>query len=437
MKFKVLGNIIYIDAYFIPEDEVCPICGSKDLYKNGHTIKTIKHCTYYTSLFIVKCHIQNYKCKDCNHIFREKNTFANDNEQLSKETIFIILDKLKYYTATFESVARDLHLTRHNIISIFDRYVEYTPSSTLPEIMCFDEKHINKGLSDIAYSFVILDWKNIKIYDMLQSRHKKSLEKYFDKFSLEERLKVKYIIIDMWESYKDIAKRYFKNAKIAIDSFHVMEHINKAMNKIRIKVMQKFNLNTEQIDDNDPYYYVLKKYHYIFLQLFDDVKDFSKYNKKLKMWLNKYKLRKYMLDIDDELKLAYELSEEYREFNRAANENNCEEQLNDLIEKFFNSKLEPFIEVAKTLSTWKEYILNSFITIKDCLDDNGKARRLSNGPIEGINSMIEKINVNGNGYTNFERFKNRCIYVINKDYIIRGTPKKSKQYKKNKDKDKK
>ena len=25
MKFKVLGNIIYIDAYFIPEDEKCPI----------------------------------------------------------------------------------------------------------------------------------------------------------------------------------------------------------------------------------------------------------------------------------------------------------------------------------------------------------------------------------------------------------------------------
>ena len=152
------------------------------------------------------------------------------------------------------------------------------------------------------------------------------------------------------------------------------------------------------------------------------------------MWLNKYNLRKYMLDIDDELKLAYELSEEYREFNRAANENNYEEQLNDLIKKFFNSKLEPFIEVSKTLSTCKEYILNSFVTIKDCLDDNGKARRLSNVPIKGINSIIEKINANGNGYSNFERFKNRCIYLINKEYIIRGTPKKNKQYKKNKDK---
>lgn len=155
------------------------------------------------------------------------------------------------------------------------------------------------------------------------------------------------------------------------------------------------------------------------------------------MWLDKYNLIKYMLDIDDELKLAYELSEEYREFNKTANEENCKEQLEDLIIKFFNSKLEPFIEVAKTLSTWKEYILNSFITIKDCFDEDGKPRRLSNGPIEGINSMIEKININDNGYSNFDRFKNRCIYVINKEYIIRGRPKKSKQHNKNKDKKKK
>lgn len=196
--------------------------------------------------------------------------------------------------------------------------------------------------------------------------------------------------MDMWSTYKEIVKHFFKNAKITVDSFHVMEHINKAMNKIRIKVMQKYNLNTEQLEDNEPYYYVLKKYHYFFLQLFDDIADFNKYNKKLRMWLNKYNLRKYMLDIDEELRLAYELSEEYREFNRVANETNCEEQLNDLIEEFFNSKLESFIEVAKTLSTWKEYILNSFIAIKDCLDDNGNPRRLSNGPIEGINSIIEK-----------------------------------------------
>lgn len=292
--------------------------------------------------------------------------------------------------------------------------------------MCWDEKHINKRLSDKAYSFVILDWKKIKIYDMLPSRHKNTLENYFNKFSLEVRQTVKYINIDMWDTYKDIAKRYFKNAKIVIDSFHVIKHINKAMDSVRKRVMQKYNLKTDELNDNHPYYYVLKKYHYYFLKLFDDIKYFKHYNKKLKMWLDKYSLMKYMLDIDDDLKISYELSEDYREFNKIANTENCKQQLEDLISRFFNSKLDPFVEVAKTLSTWKEYILNSFITINDCLDENDKPRRLSNGPIEGINSIIEKININGNGYSNFNRFKNRCIYIINKEYVIRGTPKKSK-----------
>lgn len=47
-------------------------------------------------------------------------------------------------------------------------------------------------------------------------------------------------------------------------------------------------------------------------------------------------------------------------------------------------------------------------------------RRLSNGPIEGINSQIERINVNGYGFTNFFRFRNRCIYAINKNVPIKN-----------------
>lgn len=52
---------------------------------------------------------------------------------------------------------------------------------------------------------------------------------------------------------------------------------------------------------------------------FDDIKDFKYYSKKIKMWLNKYNIMKYMLSIDDVLKLAYKLSEEYKEFNKTAN----------------------------------------------------------------------------------------------------------------------
>ena len=84
---------------------------------------------------------------------------------------------------------------------------------------------------------------------------------------------------------------------------------------------------------------------------------------------------------------------------------------------FFYKIKKPFIDIAKTISHWKEYILNSFIKIESI--DCSSKRRLSNGPIEGINSIIEKINVNGNGYTNFYRFRNRVIYSINKNVPLK------------------
>jgi len=424
-KVRNAGNIIYIDAYFIPNDEVCPICGSTSLYKNGHTVKTIKHCTYHTSLILVKCHLQNYKCKECDSIFREENTFANPNETISKESIIIILEKLKQANITFESVACDMHLSRQNVIDVFDRYVDFTPGN-LPKVMCWDEKHINKSMTDNAYIFVMLDFINIEIYDIVHSRHKYKLDKYFSLFTIEEKQKVEYISIDMWQPYYDLAKKHFKNAKIAVDSFHVMEMINNAMDRIRLNIMAKYNLKTLDLENNHPYYYILKKYKYFLTKELDNIPSEKFYNYKLGIWFDKHSLIKYMTDIDESLKLAYSLTTMYREFNKCANESNCRDELENIIDSFFDSKLTPFIEVAKTLSTWKECIINSFTLIPDALDKYGYPRRLSNGPIEGINSIIEKINVNGNGYTNFWRFRNRCIYVVNKTSYILNTPKKVK-----------
>lgn len=406
---------------------MCPNCGSTTFSKNGYKTKTVKHCTYYTFAFIVKCHIQGYKCRSCKHFFYEKDTFSFPNETVSKETTFAILDKLKYANITFQSVARDLHLSRQNIIDTFDKYVDYYPSSSLPEIMSWDEKHINKSLTDHAYSFIILDFKEVKIFDMIVSRHKNMITKYFSSFSKEKRDAVKYITMDMWEPYKDVALKLFRNAKIAIDSFHVMNTLNNAINKIRLSVMQKYNLKTDELDDNDPYYYVLKKYKHYLVKEFDDIPAKRFYNKKLKMWFDKHSLRKYILDIDDSLSKAYWLVTKYRELNKTVSFKNVKNEFLEIVEEMYDSNIEPLINAAKTLSTWQEYIINSFITIDDALDDKGKPRRLSNGPIEGINSQIQKINTNGNGYTNFWRFRNRCIYVINKDYSILGKPKKRKK----------
>ena len=48
-------------------------------------------------------------------------------------------------------------------------------------------------------------------------------------------------------------------------------------------------------------------------------------------------------------------------------------------------------------------------------------RRLSNGPIESLNSRVKIVLDNGYGYTNFNRFRNRLMYSLNYNEPIIGT----------------
>ncbi len=56
-------------------------------------------------------------------------------------------------------------------------------------------------------------------------------------------------------------------------------------------------------------------------------------------------------------------------------------------------------------------ILNSFIKFGD--------KRLHNGYLEGINNKIKVIKGIAYGYSNFSHFRNRIIYMINSDYVIK------------------
>ncbi|RHM59842.1 MULTISPECIES: transposase [Coprobacillaceae] len=63
-------------------------------------------------------------------------------------------------------------------------------------------------------------------------------------------------------------------------------------------------------------------------------------------------------------------------------------------------------KLGNTLESWKKEIINSFIKY-----DN---RKLSNGPIEGRNKYIHIILELANGYSNFKRFRNRAMYILNR-----------------------
>ena len=70
------------------------------------------------------------------------------------------------------------------------------------------------------------------------------------------------------------------------------------------------------------------------------------------------------------------------------------------------SGIPELIQCAYTWQIYESYIINSFIKI------DGK--RLSNGPVEGLNSRVKTLKKIYNGYKNKERFYKRIILIVNK-----------------------
>ena len=158
-------------------------------------------------------------------------------------------------------------------MNIFDSHVTVSPRN-LSEVLSIDEVYAFKTKTS-SYVCVLLDYQSKKVIDLLPSRKKDDLIKYISAIDREERLKVKIVSIDMWATYREIAKTYFPSSVTAVDKFHVLQQFTRCISRVRINEMNKF-INEEnsikKISDpklrevwyyNDRTYYVFKKFHWL------------------------------------------------------------------------------------------------------------------------------------------------------------------------------
>ena len=144
----------------------------------------------------------------------------------------------------------------------------------------------------------------------------------------------------------------------------------------------------------------------------DKIKFNPKKSKKYSYLHDKYGMLDKLLSIDDELKQAYFLKEMYREFNLCSYYHETHEKLNDILEIFKTHAIPEYWEFIHMVENWKEEICNSFKIVEN--------KRLSNGPIESLNSRTKILLKNACGYSNFNRFKNRLMFSMNKHEPING-----------------
>ena len=105
-----------------------------------------------------------------------------------------------------------------------------------------------------AYLCVMVDNNDRDLFEILPSRTKHELLKYFEKIPAEERNKVKYVTMDLWDPYRDVARRRLPNCLVCADGFHVIEELSRCFSRLRVDTMNQYDHGTSN-------YYLLKTWH--------------------------------------------------------------------------------------------------------------------------------------------------------------------------------
>ena len=90
-----------------------------------------------------------------------------------------------------------------------------------PRVLGIDEHFFSRKR---GYAATLVGLKTRKVCDVVPGRSELSLRRYLQR--LHGREQVQVIVIDLSETYRSIAKKYFPNAKIVTERFHVIRLVN-------------------------------------------------------------------------------------------------------------------------------------------------------------------------------------------------------------------
>lgn len=394
------GKTVFFDITLIRKPMICPFCRG-NMIGHGHKLKIIKHPALRNQIGFIRYHANRYICKDCGKTAIEKNPFTFDGFNSSFLLLQNSMKLIANLNYTLKMISEELNISTTQLNRYIDSYITI-PYRPLPESIGIDELH-SRTLSrkNSSYLCVLVDNEKRALFDILDSRSKLSLSMYFSNFPRSERENVKYVTIDMWDSYKDVAKTYFPNCVVAVDPFHVIKHLQYDFERLRLDIMKNLPYGSNS-------YYLLKKWNWLLNESNIFLDNEPVYNSRFKTKLNKRNLRDMIFDAFPVLSQAYYLKEAYRSMNSTASFDEAAEQYDTILNAFKKSGIKQFDEFISILSNWKEEILNSFLRPYD-------DRKLSNSLVENFNGKIRTYLSVSKGISNFERFRKRVLYSLSPD----------------------
>lgn len=372
-EIEDLGNQLILHLNFNPSTLCCPHCHHHKLYIKDYRDQKALMAYWNSTPVYALIHKRRYICACCHKTFYEEIPGLSRYQRRSNGVINNILQSCAELMS-FKTVARKNGVSVSTVIKYFDRLTFNRPTH-LPEILSLDEFRGNAHGQ--RYQVALNNPETHEILDILPKRTVEEMLRYFSQFPRKERMKVKFVVMDLSMLFRKVVRTMFPCATIIGDRFHIQRLVVWALERVRKTVQNVFH---------EKRIYFKRNKHIL--------------NKKGENLTEEELVCLHeILQQSPKLQRAYALKEAFFKVFSMKDPTSVKMFLSQWLTLVKESGVEEFRSVLKTFKDWENEILE------------GLTRTFSNGFTEGMNNKIKVLKRIAFGFKNFKRFRARILFL--------------------------
>jgi len=171
-------------------------------------------------------------CRRCGQVKREQLDFLASNPLYTKRFAHYV--GRRCVSATIKDVAQELKLDWHTVKELEKQYMAAQlkrAGKPGPKAIGIDEISIRKGHT---YRIVVSDLiRGRPIWFGGEDRSEASMTQFYDWLGENKAKRIRLAVMDMWKPFRHVANARAPQAAILFDKFHVLRHLNEALDSVR------------------------------------------------------------------------------------------------------------------------------------------------------------------------------------------------------------
>lgn len=220
----------YLHASLAEKKPSCRHCGGLNTKVKAYRIRRLHHDFWNGKPVTLRLRVPKLFCGQCKRyamalipgVLPKRRATENFRQQVFQ---------LHHGGLTQKHLSRTHSISTATVERWYQEYVckrvKELDRRSCPLVLGIDEHFFSRKN---GYATTFVDLKNHKVFDVVLGRSEEALRSFLRKLQGRERVRI--VVMDLSETYRSIVKKYFPNAQIVADRFHVVRLLNQQFLKV-------------------------------------------------------------------------------------------------------------------------------------------------------------------------------------------------------------